>query len=175
MHNLAAKWPRFPDWSSSVLDRPGFVATSVSGLKQYVVSGDLDAFNTKSNLATPAVGALAIAGGDPYALRLARDRQLVVGPADMQVECGWIDGRFAVTDLSAGLHVFDVRGNSLDGLLERATTIDPNRPGASASIAFAGLNAIVYFREEAATLRVHVDRALAAYLWTWLESVECSR
>jgi len=38
-------------------------------------------------------------------------------------------------------------------------------------MAFAGVAAIAYFHGDAQTLRLHVDRGLAAYLWTWLSAV----
>jgi hypothetical protein len=38
-------------------------------------------------------------------------------------------------------------------------------------MAFAGAQAIVYFHGAAQTLRLHVDRGMAAHLWVWLSAV----
>jgi sarcosine oxidase gamma subunit len=72
-----------------------------------------------------------------------------------------------VTEISAGLQVFEAEGAALDALIARGTTLDPGQPSASAALSFAGISAIVYRHES--KLRIHVDRGLAAYLWTWME------
>ena len=64
----------------------------------------------------------------------------------------------------------DSAAPALDAFIARGTTLDPaGPPGASATLSFAGIGAIVYRRQR--SLRIHVDRGLAAYLWTWMETV----
>ena len=72
-----------------------------------------------------------------------------------------------MTEISAGLQVFEVEGPALETVIARGTTLDPRQPSASAALSFAGIGAIVYRHE--GKLRIHVDRGLAAYLWTWIE------
>jgi len=80
---------------------------------------------------------------------------------------GWSPEGFAVTEISAGLQVFEVEGPALETIIAHGTTLDPRQPSASAALSFAGIGAIVYHHE--GKLRIHVDRGLAAYLWTWIE------
>lgn len=56
---------------------------------------------------------------------------------------------------------------ALNAFIARGTTLDPSQASASAALSFAGINAVVYRHQD--RLRVHVDRGLAAYLWTWME------
>ncbi|TIT48473.1 MAG: hypothetical protein E5W75_16060, partial [Mesorhizobium sp.] len=81
---------------------------------------------------------------------------------------GWHAEGFAVTAIGAGLQVFEAEGPALDAFIARGTTLHPRQPSASAALSFAGISAIVYRHD--GKLRIHVDRGLAAYLWTWMET-----
>lgn len=175
MRDLAEKWSEMPRWASHVLEAPGLTVRTLTGLSQLLVSGDLDAWNRMAGMQGPGVGALAVAAGDRYAVRLARDRILAVATSPFEIKAGWHDEGFAVTRLNAGLHVFQADGPSLPGLISRAVTVDPVNAGPSAALSFAGVPASVYRHQDNDTLRVHVDRGLAAYLWTWLETTCGSR
>lgn len=167
MRNLAEKWSIAPDWRSAVLAVPGLTIRPVLGLEQQMVSGDLAAWGKASGNAGPGVGAFAAAQGESYTARLARDRLLAVSRSAPPAATGWHAEGFAVTVVSAAMQVFEAEGPVLNELIARATTLDPKQPSASAALSFAGISAIVYRHGEA--LRIHVDRGLAAYLWTWLE------
>ncbi len=165
--DLAQRWPAAPDWRSAGIEGVGVTVKSVAGLHQMLVSGDLDAWNRASGLTGSGVGALALAGGDAWQARVARDRLLAVSRSAPPAAAGWHAEGFAVTVVSAAMQVFEAEGAALNELIARATTLDPKQPSASAALSFAGISAIVYRHGEA--LRIHVDRGLAAYLWTWLE------
>ncbi|TPM36117.1 hypothetical protein [Mesorhizobium sp. B2-3-4] len=167
MRDLAEKWSIAPDWSSATVSAPGLAVRAVSDLDQSLVGGDLDAWARVSTMKADGVGAFGAAKGDRYAARLARDRLLVVSNTPLAVAAGWHEDGFAVTKLSAGLQVFEAEGPALDAFIARGTTLDPSQPSASAALSFAGVSAIVYRHEN--RLRIHVDRGLAAYLWTWME------
>jgi sarcosine oxidase gamma subunit len=167
MRDLAEKWSVAPDWQNATITTPGLVARAVPGLSQMLVSGDLDAWAKTSGMEGSGVGAFGVAQGDRYATRLARDRLLLVSNTPLATAAGWHAEGFAVTEISAGLQVFEVEGLSLDAFIARGTTLDPRQPSASAALSFAGISAIVYHHES--KLRIHVDRGLAAYLWTWME------
>ncbi|RVC23666.1 hypothetical protein, partial [Mesorhizobium sp. M7A.F.Ca.CA.004.04.2.1] len=109
-----------------------------------------------------------IAQGDRYAARLARDRLLVVSKSPLAIATGWHADGFAVTAISAGLQIFEAEGMALDAFIARGTTLDPAKPSASAALSFAGISAVVYRLD--GKLRIHVDRGLATYLWTWMET-----
>ncbi|QPC89352.1 hypothetical protein [Mesorhizobium sp. INR15] len=168
MRNLAEKWTVAPDWQAAVIEAPGLTIRTVTGLNQILVSGDLDAWARVSGLNGAGVGAFGVVQGDSYAARLARDRLLAVSTAPFAVTAGWHAEGFAVTAISAGLHVFEAEGTAIDAFVARGTTLDPRQAGASAALSFAGISAIVYRHED--RLRIHVDRGLAAYLWTWMET-----
>lgn len=167
MRDLAEKWSVAPDWSSAVITTSGLSVRAISGLNQLLVSGDLDTWAEISGMDSSGVGAFGAAQGDHYAARLARDRLLIVSNTPLVIATGWHAEGFAVTAISAGLQIFEVEGPALDAFIARGTTLDPGQPSASAALSFAGISAIVYRHES--KLRIHADRGLAAYLWTWME------
>ncbi|RUZ71119.1 hypothetical protein EN943_34720 [Mesorhizobium sp. M7A.F.Ca.US.006.01.1.1] len=168
MRDLAEKWSAAPDWQNAVIATPDLAIRAALGLNQLLVSGDLDAWARASGVDGTGVGAFGIAQGDRYAARLARDRLLVVSKSPLAIATGWHADGFAVTAISAGLQMFEAEGTALDAFIARGTTLDPGQASASAALSFAGISAIVYRRE--GKLRIHVDRGLAAYLWTWMET-----
>ncbi|UVK43292.1 sarcosine oxidase subunit gamma family protein [Mesorhizobium sp. AR07] len=168
MRDLAEKWSVVPDWQSAVITAPGLVVRVIAGLNQLLVSGDLDAWARTSGMDGKGVGAFGTAQGDRYAARLARDRLLVVSSTPLAIATGWHTVGFAVTTISAGLRVFEVEGAALDAFIVRGTTLDSAQASASAALSFAGISAVVYRHES--KLRIHVDRGLATYLWTWMET-----
>lgn len=168
MRNLAEKWSKTLDWQDAVIEAPGLKIGSVSGLHQRLVSGDLVAWAEASGFDGTAVGAFGQAEGIRYTVRLARDRLLAVSATPLGMATGWYSQGFAVTEISAGLHMFDASGKAVDAFVARGTTIDPRQVSASAALSFAGIDAIVY--RHGTDLRIHVDRGLAGYLWTWMEN-----
>lgn len=165
--NLAERWPAAPEWNSAVLEGAGFSVRAVAGLHQLLVSGELDAWNRASGLSGQGVGALALAEGDRWQARVARDRLLTVSSRPFPVEPGWHGEGFAVTRMDGALHVFEVEGKGIGAVIARAMTLDPATTSASAAMLFAGVNAVVYRHGHADRLLVHADRGLSAYLWEW--------
>lgn len=162
----AQKWPPVPDWETAALVGKGIQARSLSGLSQHLVSGNLGAF-AKAYTLGEGVGALGLATGTPYAARMARDRLAVVGLDDAALRPGWHEAGFAVTPMSGALHVFEFSGPRVMDLVERAAIIDPENPGPSAAVSFAGVTSCLYRYDNEETLRLHLDRGLAPYLWSW--------
>ncbi len=165
--DLAQRWPAAPDWGSAAIEGTGITIRSITGLHQMLVSGDLDAWNKASGLTGSGVGALALAEGDAWQARVARDRLLAVSVKPFPVAPGWHGEGFAVTRMDAALHVFEAEGAGLEDLIARATTLDPAGNSPSAAMLFADVNAVVYRYRSKDRLRIHVDRGLAAYLWEW--------
>ncbi|TPI22409.1 hypothetical protein [Mesorhizobium sp. B4-1-1] len=172
MRNLAEKWPAAPDWATATLSKGSVGVRTLGGLNQLLVSGDLAAWSKASALAGEGVGAGAIAFGDRYMVRIARDRVLAVGEQPFPVAAGWHAAGFAVTAMDAGLHVFEIEGPDLDRLIARGTALDPGAASRSASILFAGVDVLFYRFGNRHRARLHVDRGLAPYLWEWLEQVQ---
>ena len=169
MRNHAEKWPEVPNWSIAELSGHGVSLRSVVGLKQWMVSGNLAAWNDVSGHSGPGVGALGLAEGETYQVRLARDRLLAVN-CETEISPGWHDAGFALTDMSAAFHVFEFVGPTISEIVSRATTLDPSSPGPSATTAFAGVVASLYHVQNHDTLRVHVDRGFATHIWTWVQA-----
>lgn len=169
MRDLAQKWSPAPDWRTATLATPGLVIRSLAGYSQCLVSGDISAWCRQTDMDGDAVGALAVAQGGHYALHIARDRILAVSETPFGIGPGWHAAGFAVSTFDAGLHMFEIEGPDLPSLFARATTLDPAGTTASAALLFAGANALCYRHGHAHRLRLHVDRALAPYLWKWLE------
>lgn len=164
MLDLTSRWPDGPDWANVSIKGRGIAARPLSCSSRHLVSGNLDAFLAAKGL-PPALGALGIAPAEPYALRLARDRMMVVGAPETG---GWHAAGFAVSDISAAFQAFAIDGAMSAGLIAHATMLDPGRPGPSCNVPFAGHPAMVH-RQSEDGLVVHVERGLAAALWAWLD------
>ncbi|TPK91515.1 sarcosine oxidase subunit gamma family protein [Mesorhizobium sp. B2-4-17] len=162
------KWSPTPDWTTASLEGDGFSIRTLHGLTQCLVSGDLGAFSNKHGLDL-GVGALGVVRGDRYAVRMARDRLSAFGLSEEEMGAGWHQDGYAVTQMSAALHIFEFSGPQVLQLVARATTIDPRNPGPCAAVQFAGITSCLYFHESRERLRLHLDRGLAAYMWLWLK------
>ena len=167
MVDHSTKWAALPDWSQARLTGTGIEITSLPTLDQHLVSGDLVAFGRHAGVSPEGVGALGIASGANYSVRVARDRLLAVGIEEENLKAGWHDEGFAVTATSAGLHVFQLSGRNALDMVRRATTLDIGNPGPSAATVFAGILGYLYTHGEKDTIRLHADRGLATYLWSW--------
>ena len=172
MRNLAEKWPAAPDFATATLNKDGVIVRTLGGLNQLLVSGDLAAWSKVSGLGGEGVGAGAIASGDRYMVRIARDRLLAVGGQPFPIAAGWHAAGFAVTAIDAGLQVLEIEGPDLERLVARGTALDPGAASPSASILFAGVGVLFYRFGKPDRARLHVDRGLAPYLWEWLEQAQ---
>lgn len=162
MLDLAQTWPRIPNWQDVAEVSPGLTLTTIEGLGQYLVSGNLAPFGD-------GIGAFGLVAGDNAVLRVARDRLLVVNPDPIRVTAGWHADGYAMTDVSAMYHVFELSGPGLGDLISEAVLIDPENGGPSAATMFAGLQAFVYWQAEG-RLRVHIERPHATHVFSWLQS-----
>jgi len=163
------EWARLPERDQQ-LDVPGIAIRNVVGLSQYMVSGKLEAVARRVGVSGEGVGALGLASGARYSVRLARDRLLIVAAEDGLLEPGWHDDGYAVTGMSAALEIFELTGPLSLDIVKRATTLALTGPSPSAVTLFAGVAASVYRFEDEQKIRVHLDRGLAPYIWEWLET-----
>jgi sarcosine oxidase gamma subunit len=167
MRDLTSSWPAVPDWQTATLDRQDLSIRTLAIAAQHLVSGNLAAFAAKAGLADQGAGAFGTVSGGRYGLRIARDRMLVVnGPADA-TDGGWHADGYAVTDVSALYHVFEIDGDGIAALIGEATAMDPAAQSPSAMVMFAGQQALTYFCD--GRLHVHIERGFAPFLWQWLE------
>lgn len=170
MPELEREWGRLPDRATHRLDAPGIAVRTIAGLTQTMVSGDLAAAARRAGVDAEGVGALGLASGERYSVRLARDRLLVVCVGDGLLADGWHEDGYAVSGMSAALEIFELTGPLSREIVKRATTLCHVGPSPCAAAIFAGVTACVYRFGDEETVRVHLDRGLAPYLWDWLRA-----
>lgn len=168
MRDHALKWPETPGLSRAEITTGELRISAVDPLEQHLVSGDLAAFGRVTGLDPQGVGALGLASGASYTVRLARDRLLVIGALPATLDVGWNAGGYAVTGISAAVPALQLSGAGALPLIRRATTLGPAVPGRSAAVLFAGVQAVLYRHDQSERFRLHVERGLTAYLWSWL-------
>lgn len=167
MHDRAKFWTPVPEWESARIERDGFSARRVGGLGQTLLSGDLDAAITALAPGAKEVGLWGLADANACAVRIARDRALLVTPAPLDVSPGWRGG-WVATPCDDAYTVLEVAGDALLEVIAEGTSADLQAGSRSAAVLFAGVTVFLW-RTAPATVRLHVDSPLAAYLWTWLE------
>ena len=150
----------------------GALVRTVNVGAQFLVSGALDKAADAAGVSPEGAGALGLVTGPRFSLRLARERLLIVSDDEEALTPGWHDHGYAVTSMSGALIVFEIAGQRAIEIVKRATTLSLAEPGRSAAVSFAGANAYLYRFGEEGTIRVHVDRGLAGYLWQWFEELD---
>lgn len=159
-------------WTASgafpALQGEGLSVSLVPSLPQVMVSGDFAGFCRREALPEP-VGLLGETTGARYSLRLARNRMLAVGVDCDHAGAGWQENA-AITPMTGALAVLEIAGPRQMELFSRGSAIDPRSRSASAALQFAGVTVSLYRHE--ATLRLHIDRGLIAYLQSWLVETE---
>lgn len=165
MLDHAMKWAAEPDWTSVSLTARGVSIRNLDLPDQALVSGNLAAFGQASNLDPQGAGAFGLVQGDRYTIRLARDRLLVVGELPSAILEGWNEAGFAVTAIGWRRSCVRAQRGLLE-LLSQAMTIEPTTSSPSASVGFAATPAVVYRHQTSASLRLHVERGFAVYVWS---------
>ena len=113
----------------------------------------------------PALAPNTMIGEDPSFLWLAPDRVLRVAFAPAPSPTA----RFT-SDITGGLAIFAVSGANAKALLAIGCSLDlpvALAPGRCAQSVFAGVRATLYAAPRGDGYRLHVDRALAAYMLEW--------
>ena len=168
MHDPAAIWTPEPDWSSAQISREGWQARPVAGLHQTLLSGALDRAAEALAPGPPGIGLWDVAERLPCLVRIARDRGLLVAESPASIADGWHDG-WAASDMTDGWRVLEVSGPAAEEIVREGTAADLEASSPSAAVRFAGLVGVLVYRTGAGTVRLHVDRSFAPYLWRWLE------
>ena len=168
IHDSAAKWPAFPDWTLAVIEREGWTTRPVPCLSQVLVSGDVGAALAAHAAGSTEVGLWGLANTDPVAARIARDRVLLVGAGTLDIPLGW-NGTWAASPAGDAWFVLDIEGPAMPDVIREGTAADLEASSPSAAILFAGIQAILYRRAERQA-RLHVEAPYGPYLWRWLEA-----
>lgn len=170
MSESTVKLAPVPDWADALIDKADTRIRAIDLPDQAVISGNLAAFGAATGLDPQGAGALGLVTSESYTIRLARDRLLAVGPLPDNVRDGWNEAGFALTRTGGADQVFELSGDGLPVLLSRATTLEDTGPSPSALVTFAHFRATLYAHERNDLLRLHVERGLAAHVWTWIEA-----
>lgn len=166
MQNRGKFWTPAPDWRAARLEGEGWHARRIHGLGQTLLSGDLDAARAALAPGAGEVGLWGLAGEGACAVRIARDRALLVSPSPLAIAPGWRAG-FIATPCDDGHAVLEISGPGMPQIVAEGTAADLAAGSRSASVLFAGVSCLLY-RAGPDRARLHVESPLAAYIWTWL-------
>jgi hypothetical protein len=149
-----------------VVDRPRLAARAVAGIGQTLVSGDLAAGLAALAPGAPLLGLYALVSEGAYALRIARDRALLVTQAPLGADEGWRNGWSATASDDAYV-ALDVSGPDAPLALMQGTSADLEAGSPSAAILFAGQRCLLARTE--AGFRLHLEQPRLEALLTWLD------
>jgi hypothetical protein len=164
-----AKWTPAPDWRTAEIARADLKIRPVRGLTQFLLSGDLQAAFASFDPRPESVGLWSIAQEGRMAIRISRDRALLASATPLAAPQGWRPGGWAASDASDAYGVFEFTGVGLRDLVAEETAADLDAGSPSAAILFSGVPALLY-RRAPDTARLHIEAALAPYIWRRLET-----
>ena len=150
----------------SLIDRPRLAAHALNGLGCTLLSGNLEAAIGALAPAAPVIGLFSLVPPDAYALRIARDRALLVTPAPLGAADGWRDG-WSATPVDDGWAGIEISGTDAALALMQGTSADLAAASPSAAVMFAGLRCLLAQTE--AGFRLHIEAPWLEALSTWLD------
>jgi hypothetical protein len=150
----------------TLLDRPRLQARALTGRGHTLISGDLDAAIAALAPGAPLLGLYAPVPAGGHALRIGRDRALLVTPAPLGAPDGWRDG-WCATSVDDGWAAIDVEGFDAPSALTQGTSADFAAGSASAAVLFAGSRCLLVRTD--AGFRLHVEAPWLEALLTWLD------
>jgi sarcosine oxidase gamma subunit len=163
---------RETDWAparradDALAARPGFAVKARTGFGQTLISGDIDAALKSLARGAPLLGLYGAAPRGKHALRIARDKALLVTPAPIAVDVGYREG-WCATAVDDGWVVVEVEGPGAGLALMLGTTADLAAGSPSAAVLFAGRRCLLLRLEKG--FRVHVESPWFEALMTWLD------
>lgn len=163
-----SKWTPLPDWTKVEITRDDWRARPVLGDTLTLVGGKLDRALGALAPNAPSVGLWQIAPDLPIALRIARDKALLVTRGERLKTVGWRAEGWTASDASDAYLSIAIEGPATLDVVREATAADLDADSPSAAILFAGVPALLHRTAETAA-RLHVESALGAYVWRWLE------
>jgi sarcosine oxidase gamma subunit len=171
MHDRAQFWSPVPDWPRVSLRAAGIDIALVHAASVWLVSGDAQQLLARYG-AAEALGPRQVCSDGRYALRVAPDRVVFVADAQAPDASAAVAPGSAVTDVSDGMLIFEVRGESAAELMAQGSEYPfngtPELPRESAMMQFAGFRLAVSRRPDG--WRLHIERPWAPALWRWLQA-----
>ncbi len=118
-----------------------------------------------------ATGWPQIATGHNYAVRLRRDRILVVdGPS---LDDGWHDNAgVSVSDMSSAYILVEIKGDAALDLLNRGVDLDIDIASGSVVRSFRGFDVFIYRWQSETQFRMHCQHASLEAIWQLLQAFE---
>lgn len=128
-----------------------------------LISGNLKAAINRLAKGAVFTGLFEQQGQGAFAIRIARDRALLVTPSPLDVQAGWQRPGYMVTPADDLYVAVSVAGGNSGALMESMMNLPASSSSPSASTMFAGMPALVTGIEGGYCIRV--ERSLAAALW----------
>jgi len=149
-----------------LIERPRLVARALAARGQALISGDLEAAVAGLAPGAPLLGLYALAPTGAHALRIARDRALLVTPAPL----GAIGGRdfWFATSVDDGWAAVEVEGADAPCALAQGTAADLDAGSPSAAARFADMRCLILRTDSG--FRLHVEAPWLEALLAWLEA-----
>ncbi len=160
------RWPPARGRAGLLIDRRGLEARALDGLGQTLISGELAVALGALAPGAPILGLHALVPEGAHALRIARDRALLVTPAPLAAADGWREG-WCATSVDDGWMAIDVGGPDAALALAQGTSADLAANSPSAAVLFAGLRCLLVRTQTG--FRLHVETPWVEALLTWLE------
>ena len=167
-YDAATKWTPPPDWRTAAFEGEGWSVRPAPPLSRLLVSGDIAAAMVDHRLTTESVGLWQICGDAACALRIGRDRALIVSSTQSEIHTGWNPRGYAVSPADDGWMAFDIAGPAMRELVAEMTVADLEAGSPSAACQACGVVALLH-RTAAGVARIHVETGQGPYLWRWIE------
>jgi hypothetical protein len=162
------EWPPARGDAGLLIDRPRLAARRLTGLRQILISGDLDAAVVALAPGAPMLGLYAPLPAGAHALRIGRMSALLVTPAPLAVVDGWRDG-WCATSVDDGWAAVEISGADAPRALMQATSADLASGSPSAAVVVFGLRGLLV--RTPAGFRIHVETPWLETLLAWLDGV----
>jgi len=161
-------WPPARRAEGRILEKPRLTAQALAGRGATLLSGDLNRAVAALAPGAPMLGLYAPAPEGPHAVRIARDRALLVTREPLGAADGWREG-WCATSLDDAWAALDVSGPDAALALMQGTAADLAGGSPSAAVRFAGLRCLLLRTETG--FRLHLEAPWLTALLTWLEGV----
>ena len=149
-----------------LIQRPRLTARALTGHGAMLLSGDLVAAIATLAPGAPLLGLHAMVPESAHALRIGRDRALLVTQAPLAAADGWRDG-WCATCVDDGWTAIEVEGFDAPSAVAQGTSANLAANSPSAAVLFAGFRCLLVRTE--AGFRLHVETPWLEALLTWLE------
>jgi hypothetical protein len=158
-------WTDAPLAEGAVMTGDGVAIRRVAPGAMALISGDLDAAGAALAPGAAMVGLGARSDMRPVALRIARDRALLLTDAPVTAG-GWFDPGFAVSPAEGLYACLSITGPGARALIAEGTSVDPDGASPSAAVLFADCPCLLSGTADGWLL--WVEAPMLTYLTGWL-------